>query len=53
LIFIFCIGEPPPTRSAQLGMGLGITFIGCIIIGEIIYFKFFYHGGLSRDGYIA
>ncbi|CAF0762813.1 unnamed protein product [Rotaria sordida] len=36
--------EPPPTRSAQIGMSLGITFFGIILIGEIIYFKYFYHG---------
>jgi len=51
LIFIFCIGEPPPTRSAQLGMGLGITFIGFIIIGEITYFKIFYREALPGDDY--
>lgn len=40
------IGESSPTRSAQLGMGLGITFISLIVIGEIVYFKYCYsdHG---------
>ncbi|CAF1196670.1 unnamed protein product [Adineta ricciae] len=42
-------GEPPPTRSAQLGMGLGITFITIAILAEIIYFKYCYSGG-DRGG---
>ncbi|UJR09315.1 hypothetical protein I4U23_013558 [Adineta vaga] len=41
--------EPSPTRSAQLGMGLGITFISIAIIAEIIYFKYCYSGG-DRSG---
>lgn len=32
-----CLGEPPPGRAAQLGMGLGITFIGLIVIAEIAF----------------
>ncbi|CAF1298498.1 unnamed protein product [Didymodactylos carnosus] len=31
------VGEKPPTRSAQLGMGLGISFCAVIIIVEIIF----------------
>ncbi|CAF1106762.1 unnamed protein product [Rotaria sordida] len=42
-------GESPPTRSAQLGMGLGITFITVIIVGEIIFFKYCYNGS-GRSG---
>lgn len=37
------IGESSPTRSAQWGMGLGITFISLVVIGEIIYFKYCYN----------
>ncbi|CAF0804895.1 unnamed protein product [Rotaria sp. Silwood1] len=44
------IGESAPTRSAQLGMGLGIAFFGIILIGEIVFFKYFYHG--QPDGII-
>ncbi|CAF0986041.1 unnamed protein product [Rotaria sp. Silwood1] len=46
---ITTISESPPTRSAQLGMGIGITFITIIIIGEILYFKYC-HDGNGRSG---
>lgn len=36
------VGESSPTRSAQWGMGLGITFITLIVVGEVIYFKYCY-----------
>jgi len=35
-IFVF-LGESPPGVAAQLGMGLGITIIGVLLIVEIIY----------------
>ncbi|CAF0958738.1 unnamed protein product [Rotaria magnacalcarata] len=31
------MGESPPGTAAQLGMGLGISFVGIILIIEIIY----------------
>ncbi|CAF5183770.1 unnamed protein product, partial [Rotaria magnacalcarata] len=44
-------GESPPTRSAQLGMGLGITFISILLIIEVLYFKFCYNGSGRSDSY--
>ncbi|CAF2595597.1 unnamed protein product [Rotaria sp. Silwood2] len=46
-------GESPPTRSAQLGMGLGITFITVIVIGEILYFKYCYNGSGRSGSYFT
>jgi hypothetical protein len=37
------------TLVTQLGMGLGITFILILIIAEIVYFNYFYHG-TQRSG---
>ncbi|CAF1537455.1 unnamed protein product [Adineta ricciae] len=34
--------ESPSTRSAEYGMGFGITLISLLYIGEIVYFKFFH-----------
>ncbi|CAF1019327.1 unnamed protein product [Adineta steineri] len=47
----FVTNKPPESRSAQLGMGLGITFIGLLLIGEIVYFKRFYHNSESTNTY--
>lgn len=32
------IGESPPGLAARLGMGLGISFLGVLLIGEIAFF---------------
>jgi hypothetical protein len=48
---ISALGEPSPTRSAQLGMGLGITFIAIAIVAEIIYFKYCYSGNQRSGSY--
>jgi hypothetical protein len=50
---IFYSGESPPTRSAQIGMGLGITFITILIVAEIVYFKYCYSGNGRSDSYFT
>ena len=47
----FFLGEPPPTRSAKIGMGLGITFISILIIIEIVYFKYCHSGDGRSSSY--
>ncbi|CAF3965631.1 unnamed protein product, partial [Rotaria sordida] len=46
-------GESSPGVAAQLGMGLGITIIGILLIGEIIYFyrKYGLNGSMSHSSY--
>jgi len=46
-------GEPSPTRSAQVGMGLGITFITIVIISEVVYFKYCYSGAGRSTSYFT
>ncbi|UJR36845.1 hypothetical protein I4U23_029558 [Adineta vaga] len=50
---VFKTVEPPPTRSAQLGMGFGISFISILLIGEIVYFKYFYRRNQRNNEYPA
>ncbi|CAF1257100.1 unnamed protein product [Rotaria sordida] len=46
-------GESPPGVAAQLGMGVGITIIGILLIGEIIYFyrKYGLNGSMHHSNY--
>ncbi|CAF4110838.1 unnamed protein product [Rotaria sp. Silwood2] len=46
-------GESPPGVAAQLGMGFGITIIGILLIGEIIYFyrKYGLNGPMHHSNY--
>ncbi|CAF0886405.1 unnamed protein product [Didymodactylos carnosus] len=43
------VGEGPPTKSAQIGLGIGITFSALIIVGEIAFFTFYYRNPVSRS----
>ena len=42
LILRLPLGESPPGLAARLGMGLGISFLAVLLIGEIVflYLKF-------------
>ncbi|CAF3598855.1 unnamed protein product [Rotaria sp. Silwood1] len=50
--FVF-LGESPPGVAAQLGMGISITIIGIILIGEIIFFyrKYGLNGPMRQSNY--
>jgi len=36
-MYLFFLGESPPGLAGQLGMGLGITFMGIIVIVLVVY----------------
>jgi hypothetical protein len=47
-------GEPGLGRAATAGIVCGIIFTAVIVTAEIIFFKFFYAGGVGRaSAYLA
>lgn len=45
---LFHIGESSPGLAARLGMGLGISFLGVLLIGEIAFFVWKSRSGKSH-----